>query len=385
MPRDGAGNYTLAAGNPVAGGTIISVTWANPTMDDIKTALTDSLSRTGLGGMLVPFLNADGTVLQPRISFSLEPNSGLYRAGTSDVRMTIGAEDTTRWIDATTQPVGEQSPFEIWNGASWATVLYQGSPLLLENDEFVAGRNFANSADLGIAKINPSDQIEFGPSDAIFPGSVTVSGTLTADLTGNAATASKWATARTLTLGGDLTGSVAFDGSANFTLNGSVVANSHTHTGTTISALDAGDTTTGVFDAARIPTTLPTLKVSDLAGTGTRNVGADASGELVIDDSGGGGSGFHAMGRMNSFGTVQGTKDLSISGSVGNYTITLTTPVSSTANMNVLLTTERGSNEGLVEYTINSTTSITVNTNAWNGTAWNPATVGFSIGVSDMA
>ena len=41
--------------------------------------------------------------------------------------------------------------------------------------------------------------------------------------------ADKWTTARTITLGGDLSGSVSIDGSANVTLSGQVVNNSHTH------------------------------------------------------------------------------------------------------------------------------------------------------------
>ena len=49
-----------------------------------------------------------------------------------------------------------------------------------------------------------------------------VTGNVTGDLTGNAATASKWAIARTITLGGDLSGSVSIDGSSNVTLNGVV-------------------------------------------------------------------------------------------------------------------------------------------------------------------
>ena len=43
--------------------------------------------------------------------------------------------------------------------------------------------------------------------------------TITAALSGNATTASKWATARTISLGQDSTGSVSLDGSANVTLN----------------------------------------------------------------------------------------------------------------------------------------------------------------------
>ena len=53
--------------------------------------------------------------------------------------------------------------------------------------------------------------------------------TSTASISGNAATASKWATARTITLSGDLNGSVSIDGSANVTLSAQVVNDSHTH------------------------------------------------------------------------------------------------------------------------------------------------------------
>ena len=48
MSRDGAGNYSLPSGNPVVTNTIISSNgWANPTLNDIAAALTQSLSRDG--------------------------------------------------------------------------------------------------------------------------------------------------------------------------------------------------------------------------------------------------------------------------------------------------------------------------------------------------
>jgi hypothetical protein len=47
-----------------------------------------------------------------------------------------------------------------------------------------------------------------------------------ADLAGNSGTTTKWLTARTITLAGDLTGSVSIDGSANVTLTATVAANS---------------------------------------------------------------------------------------------------------------------------------------------------------------
>ncbi|WP_078410297.1 pyocin knob domain-containing protein [Priestia abyssalis] len=57
--------------------------------------------------------------------------------------------------------------------------------------------------------------------------------------TANAASASKLATARTFTLGGDLMGSVSFDGSANVTLTATVVDGSHNHVISNIDGLQA--------------------------------------------------------------------------------------------------------------------------------------------------
>lgn len=54
-------------------------------------------------------------------------------------------------------------------------------------------------------------------------------GTITASLSGNADTASKWKNARTITLGGDTSGSVSIDGSKDITLEITVSNNSHTH------------------------------------------------------------------------------------------------------------------------------------------------------------
>lgn len=47
MPRNGSSVYSLPAGNPVIAGTVIATTWANSTLTDIATALTNSLSTDG--------------------------------------------------------------------------------------------------------------------------------------------------------------------------------------------------------------------------------------------------------------------------------------------------------------------------------------------------
>lgn len=47
MSRNGAGTFTLASGNPVVTGTVISSTVHNNTMSDIASALTQSVSADG--------------------------------------------------------------------------------------------------------------------------------------------------------------------------------------------------------------------------------------------------------------------------------------------------------------------------------------------------
>ena len=44
MSRNGSGTYTLPAGNPVVTGTVIATTWANNTMNDLASAMTDSVA-----------------------------------------------------------------------------------------------------------------------------------------------------------------------------------------------------------------------------------------------------------------------------------------------------------------------------------------------------
>lgn len=93
MPRNSSGTYSLPAGNPVVTATVISSAWANSTLSDLGTAMTDSLSRTGQGGMLTTLLLADGAVGAPGLSWTNETTSGLYRAGASDHRYSLAGVD----------------------------------------------------------------------------------------------------------------------------------------------------------------------------------------------------------------------------------------------------------------------------------------------------
>ena len=51
MSRNGSGTYSLPAGNPVVTGTTIASTWANNTMNDLASAMTDSVAADGQTAM----------------------------------------------------------------------------------------------------------------------------------------------------------------------------------------------------------------------------------------------------------------------------------------------------------------------------------------------
>ena len=122
MARDANGNYILPIGNPVVSGTTIDTGWANPTMDDIASSITNSLSRSGKGGMLVPLKHSDGTETNPAATFTTEPKSGFYRAANNDIRQAVNGVDTFRWTATAVQ---------VWSvvGQAWYTVVTSADPV----------------------------------------------------------------------------------------------------------------------------------------------------------------------------------------------------------------------------------------------------------------
>lgn len=89
MSRNASGTYTLPAGNPVVTGTLIESSWANTTLSDLAAAMTDSLSRSGQGGMTAALRIVDGTVGAPGLAFANETGSGLYRTAAGDYSFAV--------------------------------------------------------------------------------------------------------------------------------------------------------------------------------------------------------------------------------------------------------------------------------------------------------
>jgi hypothetical protein len=97
MSRNSSGTYTLPVGNPVVAGTTIDATWANTTLSDIATEITNSLARTGAGGMTAALRLANGTSTVPGLAWGDETGTGFYRAGTSDTRFVTQTALIQQW------------------------------------------------------------------------------------------------------------------------------------------------------------------------------------------------------------------------------------------------------------------------------------------------
>jgi len=82
-----------------------------------------------------------------------------------------------------------------------------------------------------------------------------ITAALTGDVTGNASTSSKWATARTITLAGDLSGSASIIGDANVSITAAVADDSHNHVMGNVDGLSAA--LAGKVDDGQVLTNVP--------------------------------------------------------------------------------------------------------------------------------
>lgn len=102
MSRNSSGTYSTPAGQPVVSGTVISSATFNTLVSDLAAEVTDSLSRSGKGGMTAPLRTADGTVAAPAHSFTSETGTGWYRAGASNPALAVAG---TKRLEATSTGV----------------------------------------------------------------------------------------------------------------------------------------------------------------------------------------------------------------------------------------------------------------------------------------
>jgi hypothetical protein len=159
---------------------------------------------------------------------------------------------------------------------------------------------------------------------------------------GNSATATKLATARTIALGGDVSGSVSFDGSANVTITATVADDSHNHV---ISNIDGLQT---ALDG-KLATGSNAVSSSKWATARTITLGGDLTGSVSIN------------------GSANVTLTATVKDDSHNHVI---------SNVDGLQAALDGKSSTSHNHTLDSLSNVTITSNAngeilrWNGSAW---------------
>lgn len=95
--RNSGGTYSLPALNPVVTGTPITSTWANNTMNDLATEITNSLDRTGRGGMTGQLQLATGSCAAPGMAFTADSDVGLWHSTTNTAEVCVASTAIMDW------------------------------------------------------------------------------------------------------------------------------------------------------------------------------------------------------------------------------------------------------------------------------------------------
>ena len=218
----------------------------------------------------------------------------FLRSDVSDVK----TDGTLRFNDNVYLSLGTGNDVEhYWNGSNYYTDINSGANWYLRDG-------------------NSSNESRF--TFDIDTGNLTGT-TFTGALSGNASTATKWKTARTLTttLVGDVSGtaSMSVDGTGNktATITTAVSNDSHTHSNTTITSLDGSKITSGTISDARLPSVISSNISGNSASADKWSTARTLTTTLTGDAS--------------------GTASMSVDGS-GNKTVTVSTVVSHSAEAN---------------------------------------------------
>jgi hypothetical protein len=231
----GTVNGTIKVGTITAGGAT-----ENGTLTGVWTLSSGSFFNASAGTLQSTSLTTGAAATAGTIigNWTLGPGSNLT-LGTGTINASSGTLQSTT----------------LTTGTALAAGTITGAWTLSASSTLVASsiQNQANSATITASSINTINNIVRRDASGNF-----AAGLITASLSGNASTASAWATARTITLGGDLTGNVSIDGSANVTLTATIAADS----------VALGTDTTGNY-AGSVAVSGSGLSITGTAGEGT--------------------------------------------------------------------------------------------------------------------
>jgi hypothetical protein len=105
MARNSSGTMSAPGTYPPIADAIISLDDYKALIQDILNELTDSLSRSGKGGMIEALKLADGTQALPGLSFNGDATTGLYRVA-AEIRLAILGALRAKFTEAGAEVVG---------------------------------------------------------------------------------------------------------------------------------------------------------------------------------------------------------------------------------------------------------------------------------------
>ena len=293
LGTDTTGNYvataTAGTGIAVAGSgaetaaitiTNLGVTQLTPGTGIATNGSTGSLTLTNVGvtgltaGGGVTVSASTGSVTLGFTTSTLVTTASNLAGGTAGQFHYQSAPGTTAFVSTGSMYVNRAVTADSASGSagSVANALTIGSGL--------SGGSFNGSSAVTITNLGVTSLAGTAPiAVSASTGSVTVSLTTASTYVANAVNAEKWLTARTITLGGDLTGSVSIDGSAGVTLNATIAADSVAlgtdTTGNYVAGVSAGTAIAVSGSGAENATvTITNLGVGSLTGGGGVTVSA---------------------------------------------------------------------------------------------------------------
>lgn len=189
MSRDVNGTYTLPLANVISN-DLITTTWANTTLQDLASEMTNSLPRSGSAPMSGALRLTDGGVGAPALSFNTESTTGIYRSGANEFAVAIG-------------------------GVLRFKVTASG--VTIPNDGFATGWTAGTLAVNTTSTLTGA--VTMGSTLAV-TGAITATGGVVGNVTGNATT-STTATNNVLKAGDTMTGSLLPSADGTLNLGGS--------------------------------------------------------------------------------------------------------------------------------------------------------------------
>lgn len=145
MPRDASGTFAFTPSSvaPAVPDTVIDASDFNAAMEDIAAELTDSLSRSGKGGMDTPMLFEDGTEAAPGIAYADDTGTGFFRPAAGEIGVSSAGTEVARFTADGQQITGD---LDVSGGLTLGTPLDKGALPAVGQQVSGASGNFSSTA-----------------------------------------------------------------------------------------------------------------------------------------------------------------------------------------------------------------------------------------------